>query len=333
MIHHFYHKVAAACAAAVLLTACAGSKEDPYIEQPVGQLYNTALVALEEREYQAAAKAFDEVERQHPYSAWATKAQIMAAYSNYQINQYDDAIVALERFIQLHPSNPETPYAYYLKGLCFYEQIADVGRDQQMTQSALGTLQELVTRYPKSPYARDAKVKIDLTNDHLAGKEMEIGRYYLTRDQHLAAINRFKTVIARYDTTTHVPEALHRLTEAYIKLGLQDEAHKTAAVLGYNFPDSEWYIDSYELVEGVKLRTYEERPWYQVWGTDKKLESVELAKPDRPWYQLWRSNKADDPRAAIGSPQPESAATRQPAGAQSKQSVPQVKGDPWYKFW
>ena len=228
-----------ALAAAAFLFAC--SKEpEKYVERPVEQLYNEAQDLLTQKDFLKAAKAFDEVERQHPYSAWATKAQLMAAYSHYQRNGYDDAIIALDRFIQLHPSHSDVAYAYYLKALSYSEQISDVGRDQKMTELAMRSLQDLMTRFPGSKYARDASVKLDLTRDHLAGKEMEIGRYYLGQGHHLAAINRFKYVIDNYQTTTHVPEALHRLSESYQALGLVDDARKTAAVLGRNFPGSGW---------------------------------------------------------------------------------------------
>tara|TARA_B100000315_G_scaffold259872_1_gene317794 strand:+ start:10295 stop:11098 length:804 start_codon:yes stop_codon:yes gene_type:complete len=249
-------------AVAVMLAACA-AEEDVYKEEPVERLYNQAVTQLEEGEYDIAAVAFSEVDRQHPYSVWATKAQLMAAYSHYQANDYDDAIIALDRFIQIHPSNRDVPYAYYLKSLSYYEQISDVGRDQKMTQLALKSLREIVTRFPNSKYSRDAALKIDLTRDHLAGKEMEIGRYYENQGQYLGAINRYKKVIDQYQTTTHVPEALHRLTESYLSLGLVAEAKKTAAVLGHNFPGSEWYIDSYEIVEGKSVRPkIKEKPWY-----------------------------------------------------------------------
>ena len=246
----------------LMLSACAGDGEN-YAERPVEQIYNTAAQQLEDSEYELAAQSFDEVERQHPYSVWATKAQLMSAYSHYQANAYDDAIIALDRFIQIHPSNPDVPYAYYLKALSFYEQISDVGRDQKMTQLAFKNLTEIVTRFPTSKYARDAGVKIDLTRDHLAGKEMDIGRYYENLGQYLPAINRYKNVVDIYQTTTHVPEALHRLIESYTALGLIDEAKKTAAVLGHNFPGNEWYIDSYEIVEGKSYRPKKkETKWY-----------------------------------------------------------------------
>jgi len=248
----------------VLLAACADSEEKKYVEEPVEKLYNTALNQLQTDNYGQAAEAFDEVDRQHPYSVWATKAQLMSAYAHYQNNDYDDALITLDRFIQLHPSNRDVPYAYYLRALSYYEQISDVGRDQKMTSLALKSLNDVVTRFPRSKYARDAKLKIDLTQDHLAGKEMEIGRYYQNQGQYLAAINRFKIVAESFQTTTHVPEALHRLTESYLALGLLDQANKTAAVLGHNFPGSEWYVDTYEIVENKEIRKPEGKkaPWY-----------------------------------------------------------------------
>ena len=246
------------------LGACT-QKPKEYVEKPVETLYNEALDALLAKEYAAAEEKFEEVERQHPYSLWATKAQLMSAYTYYLNNLYDDAIVALNRFIQLHPTNKDVAYVYYLKGLSYYEQISDVARDQKMTELALSTLDELVKRFPKSKYARDAKLKIDLTNDHLAGKEMEIGRYYHGQKHYLAAINRFRNVIDSYQTTTHVPEALHRLIEAYLALGVTDEARKTAAVLGHNFPSSEWYIDSYQIMENKIVRPEDKKSWYKLW--------------------------------------------------------------------
>ncbi|MFA7430677.1 MAG: outer membrane protein assembly factor BamD [Rhodospirillaceae bacterium] len=234
--------------AALLLGACAGDKKDEYIERPVADLYNAAVDELEERNYAAAAKAFDEVERQHPYSTWATKAQLMAAYSHYENEKYDDAIIALDRFIQLHPGNVDVPYAYYLKALSYYEQISDVGRDQKMTNLAMGALQDVITRFPDTTYARDARLKIDLTVDHLAGKEMEVGRWYQRQKHYLAAVNRFRVVVDQYEQTTHTPEALYRLAETYTLLGLKAEAEKAAAVLGHNYPGSDWYENAYALV-------------------------------------------------------------------------------------
>lgn len=240
-----------ATAAVAALAACSSDNEpDAYVERPVEELYNIAMADVGEGNYEQAAKSFDEVERQHPYSSWATRAQLMSAYSYYEAEKYDDAIIALDRFIQLHPGNPDVPYAYYLKALSYYEQISSVGRDQKMTRLAYDALQDVVNRFPTSEYARDAKLKLDLTVDHMAGKEMDVGRYYLKQKQYLAAVNRFKSVVEGYQTTSHVPEALYRLVEAYALLGMQSEAMKTAAVLGHNYPGSEWYEDAYAVAQG-----------------------------------------------------------------------------------
>ncbi len=258
----------AALSAGLFLLAGCGSTEETYVERPVEELYNQAMDQLQSGDLTAAAKNFDEVERQHPYSAWARKAQLMAAYAYYQTNRYDDAILAAERFLQLHPGNKDAAYAHYLVAISYYEQITDVGRDQRTTQRALNGLQEVVDRYPGTEYARDARLKIDLARDHLAGKEMEIGRYYLKRGQYAAAINRFREVIEKYQSTTHVPEALHRLTEAYLAMGVSDEAQTAAAVLGHNFPGSAWYRDSYVLLTGENLEPAENKQsWIsRVWG-------------------------------------------------------------------
>jgi len=250
--------------ASLALGGCGSSDEDTnYTEQPVELLYNRALDALGQQEYKAAAKGFEEVDRQHPYSVWATKAEIMAAFAYYQSNKYDDAIIALDRFIQLHPGHRDIPYAYYLKALCYYEQISDIGRDQRITQQALDALAEVVKRFPESPYARDARLKVELAIDHLAGKEMAVGRYYQANQQYIGAINRYRVVIERYQTTTHVPEALHRLVESYLSLGVKSEAQEAAAVLGYNFPGSDWYQDSYYLMTGEGTPApVDERRWF-----------------------------------------------------------------------
>ncbi len=247
-----------AAVALVALAACSGDDKDTYVEAPVEKLYNEATDAMLGGQFDAASKKFDEVERQHPYSVWATKAQLMSAYSLYQRNRYDESLVALDRFIQLHPGNRDAAYAYYLKALNFYEQIADVERDQRLTSQALKALEEVVRRFPESVYARDARIKVDLTRDHLAGKEMEIGRFYERGGQPVAAINRFRVVIEKYQTTTHVPEALARLTECYLAVGLREEAQTSAAVLGHNFPGSDWYRDTYALLEGVNLKPAED---------------------------------------------------------------------------
>ncbi|MCS6780986.1 MAG: outer membrane protein assembly factor BamD [Geminicoccaceae bacterium] len=235
------------------LLACSGNRPDPYADRPVEELYATAQDLLERGEYREAGRAFEEVERQHPYSQWAVRSQLMAAYAYYEANDYEESIAAARRFIDLHPGNPDTPYAYYLIGMSYYERMSDIQRDQEMTEEAKKAFEELIRRYPDSDYARDARLKIDLVQDHLAGKEMEIGRYYQKRGQYLAAVNRFRNVVERYQTTSHVPEALHRLTECYLALGVRAEAQNAAAVLGYNFPGSPWYERAYALLQGRKL--------------------------------------------------------------------------------
>lgn len=258
---------ALALIAAAALAACSSSEETPYVERPVEEIYNEAYDAALQGSFRKAGPLFDEVERQHPYSIWATQAQLMSAYSMYQANQYSEAVNALDRFIQLNPSNPNVDYAYYLKGLCFYEQIVDVGRDQKLTRNALDSFEEVVRRFPTSKYARDARLKIDLTRNHLAGKEMSIGRWYLTRGQYLAAVNRFQRVVEQYDTTDQAPEALLRLTEAYVALGLTEEAKRTASVLGYNYPGSDWYEDAFALATTGEARAQggSDDGWFD-WG-------------------------------------------------------------------
>lgn len=251
--HSYRRQTAILIIAAAALSACA-AEEEVYVERPVEELYNDAVDQVAVEDYTKASELFLEVERQHPYSVWATKAQLMGAYSFYAQGDYDDAILALDRFIQLHPGNRDIAYAYYLKGLSYYEQISDVGRDQRTTELALQSLSDVSRRFPESKYARDAQLKIDLTQDHLAGKEMEVGRFYLRRKHYLAAINRFRNVIDNYQSTTHTPEALHRLAEAYTALGIEPEARQNAAVLGHNFPGNQWYVDSYQLVEDVVVR-------------------------------------------------------------------------------
>ena len=244
-----FARAALAAACVLLLAACAGDDEKEVVpEQPVEQLYNDAMDKLMADDYDKAANLFDEVDRQHPYSVWATKGQLMSAFAHYRNSEYAEATVTLDHFIELHPAHENIDYAYYLRALCYYERITDVSRDQQMTERAKDALEELVNRFPDSKYAADAKPKLILVRDQLAGKEMEIGRYYQVRGHYLAAINRFRTVVTKYQTTTHVPEALHRLTELYTAMGVMDAAQEYAAVLGYNFPGSDWYADSYDLL-------------------------------------------------------------------------------------
>lgn len=242
--------------ACLLLSACAGTPDEvPYVERPVEQIYNEAANALDSERHLLAAALFDEVERQHPYSQWAVRSKLMAAYAHYRARKYDDAIDTIDRFIALHPGNRDVAYAFYLKGLSYYEQISDVRRDQSSTEESLKSLQEVVRRFPTSPYARDAKLKIDLVRDHLAGKDMEVGRYYQITGNHMAAVLRFRRVVDVYQTTSHVPEALHRLTECYLSLGIIEEAQVAAAVLGHNYPGSEWYADTYALMTDANAAT------------------------------------------------------------------------------
>lgn len=252
--------------ALLALSACGDSKleEDALIAEnkPIDELYDKAFTTFSKRSYKKAIEEFEEVERQHPTSEWAAQAQIMAAYSAYKAGQFDEAIVILDRFVKLHPTHKSTAYAYYLMALCDYIQISDVGRDQKKSEDALVALNNVISRYPDSDYARDARLKIDLVNDHLAGKEMEIGRYYQRQLAYAAAINRFQTVINKYQTTSHAPEALHRLVECYLRLGAVDEAKKYAAVLGYNYPGSDWYRYSYEMIQG-NLSPEERKSFYE----------------------------------------------------------------------
>lgn len=234
----------------LVVSGCSSKdKESRYVALEVGTLYNLGTTNIERKNYGLAAAYFDEVERQHPYSEWARRAQLMAAYSYYLVNDYDEAILSAERFLALHPGNDSAPYAYYLIAISHYEQITDVGRDQSITKQAMSGLQQVMSRYPDTAYAADAQLKYDLTRDHLAGKEMEVGRFYQSQEQYLSALMRFNNVIKYFQTTTHVAEALHRLVEVYTALGVTDEAREVAAVLQYNFPDSKWYAYSYSLLE------------------------------------------------------------------------------------
>jgi outer membrane protein assembly factor BamD len=258
-----------------ILTLCACSSDDkdaPTLEDEkisAEEQYNIAQNKLEELNYKTAAEAFLEIERQYPYSQWALNAQIQAAFAYYKNEKYDDAISTLERFIKLNPGNENVPYGYYLIALSYYNQISSVSRDQGVTIKARKALGDVANRYPDSDYGRDARFKLDLVEDHLAGKEMSVGRYYLERKRYIGAINRFKIVVEEYPTTAQVEEALHRLVEAYIALGVIPEAQKYAAVLGANYPDSEWYKDSYDLLVGGKLESSgapeSEKSWYKVW--------------------------------------------------------------------
>ncbi|WP_191085388.1 outer membrane protein assembly factor BamD [Roseococcus microcysteis] len=211
-------------------------------------LYAAGIQALQEQRYAQAGQIFDALEREHPFSTWATNAKLMSAYADYMRNRYTEAIGTLDRFIQLHPAHRDIAYAHYLRALSLYEQINDAQRDQRSTELAMAALQDVVNRFPETAYARDARLKMDLARDHLAGREMNIGRFYQRQRLLNAAIGRYRRVVEQYQTTNHVPEALHRLTEIYLSLGLREEAARTASVLGHNFPGSPWYQDSYALL-------------------------------------------------------------------------------------
>lgn len=251
-----------ALSAVLYLSACStlgigGDRKEKlaYIERPAELIYNEALERLEKNRWDEAKLFFEEVERQHPFSEWARRSLLMSAYASYRAADYDDSIATAQRYIGLHPGSDSATYAYYLVAINYYDQIYDVGRDQETTVNAASALQQVVRRYPESDYARDARLKLELTQDHLAGKEMTIGRFYLNQNQPLAAIIRFKNVVREYDTTSQVEEAMHRMVEAYVTLGVIGEAKKVGSVLGYNYPSSEWYADSYQLLAdyGVDL--------------------------------------------------------------------------------
>jgi outer membrane protein assembly factor BamD len=239
-------------AALTLTSACASrgkSTETAYVARDVESLYAAARERLDRGDLKVAGALFDEVERQHPYSPWARRAQLMSAFTKYSMSDYDAAIQSAQRFLSIHPGNRDAPYAYYLIALSYYEQISDVERDQKITEQALTALQELQRRYPNTQYAADARLKIDLVHDHLAGKEMEIGRFYERSGQWLAAQLRFQNVVDTYQTTSHAPEALFRLTETSLAMGVPEEAKKYAAVLGANYPGSDWYQRAFALME------------------------------------------------------------------------------------
>jgi outer membrane protein assembly factor BamD len=238
-----------------------GSKEEDYVpDDPADKLYNEGLYLLNKKEdYEAAAKKFDQVDRQNPYSDWARKALLMSAYSYYQAQKYDDCINSAKRYVALHPGSQDTAYAQYLIGASYYDQIPDVTRDVARADKAVAALEEVVRKYPETEYAVSAKKKIQTARDQLAGKEMEVGRFYMKRRDFTGAINRFKVVVTQYQTTREVEEALERLTEAYVSLGILDEAQTAAAVLGHNFPDSSWYKDAYKLVKSAGVEPSENK--------------------------------------------------------------------------
>ncbi len=237
--------------AAALLGACSGGSSDELAFQdvPAGQLYNEGLALMNAGDMRTAIAKFEEVDRLHPYSEYSRRSMVMVAYANYQRGNYPGAINAARRFVTLYPGHADAPYAQYLIGQSYFRQMPDVTRDQEVTEKARAAFDELVRKWPDSQYAEDARRKIAVTEDQLAGKEMEVGRYYLARNDNLAAINRFRTVVEDYQTTRHVEEALFRLTESYYALGVVGEAQTAAAVLGHNFPDSKWYDDAFDLLK------------------------------------------------------------------------------------
>ncbi|QJU56528.1 outer membrane protein assembly factor BamD [Sphingomonas sp. AP4-R1] len=226
-----------------------GQDSNRYVARDVDTLYNAARDALDKKQYRMAAALFDEVERQHPYSVWARRSELMSSFAYYLAHSYPESIQSAQRFLSIHPGNRDAPYALYLIAVDYYEQISDVTRDQKITGQALDAMGELIRRYPDSKYAADARLKIDLINDHLAGKEMEIGRFYQRRGEWLASVIRFRTVIDKFQSSSHTPEALMRLTESYIALGVVDEAKKSAAVLGANYPGTDYYKHAYDLIQ------------------------------------------------------------------------------------
>jgi len=257
-------RLLAAAALSLVVSGCSilgGSSRNErlaYVERPAENLYNSGMDQIERNDLGRAKLLLQEVERQHPFSKWARRAMLMSAYANYLSADYEESVSTAQRFISLHPGNESTPYAYYLIAMSYYDQIYDVGRDQATTTSAEAALQQVVRRYPDSDYARDSRLKLELTHDHLAGKEMSVGRYYLKENQQLAAIGRFKTVARDFQTTSHVEEAMHRLVESYVSLGIVDEAKLVGSVLGYNYPESVWYEDSYDLLQRFGIDLNEE---------------------------------------------------------------------------
>jgi outer membrane protein assembly factor BamD len=245
-------RVLAVVLVAASLGACTSlfGKDETLPDEPADRLYNEGLYLLnQKKDPREAVKKFEEVDRQHPYSEWARKALIMSSFAYYEAGNYDDCVTAAKRYISLHPGSPDAAYAQYLIGSAYADEIPDITRDQARTDKALAALEEVVRKYPTSEYASGAKQKIELARDQLAGKEMQVGRYYLEKKDYTGAINRFKVVVTKYQTTRHVEEALMRLTEAYMALGIVEEAQTAAAVLGHNFPDSQWYSHAYTLVK------------------------------------------------------------------------------------
>lgn len=248
---------------------------------PPDQAYALGLAQLQKGDYERAAKDFEAVEENYPYSTWATHAELLTGYAQYKDLDYDDAVSSLNRFIQLHPENEETAYAYYLKALCYYEQIDDVQRDQTATYATIAALNDVITRYPDSSYAHDARIKLRLANDRLAGHDMVIARFYQKQHLYGAAVGRYQDVVTNFQQTTYVPEALERLVEVYLDLGLTDEAVRTASVLGYNYPGSPWYGTAYDKLDAHGLVTAANTA-----QAGSGSQAASLAAPRRhPWYR------------------------------------------------
>jgi outer membrane protein assembly factor BamD len=314
LFRHFSSRAAIVLvlAAALAVTGCnTFKKKKPtlaYEERPVELLYNAGASRMDNRQWAEAVEYFKEVERQHPYSEWARRSILMTAYAHYMANDYAEAISDSDQFIQLYPGNPSTPYAYYLKSICYFEQIVDVGRDQASTSEAGEALREVAKRFPNSEYAADARLKIDMVNDQLAGKEMTVGRYYLRAGDALGSIARFRTVIDKYQTTSHTPEALYRLVEAYLTLGLVGEAKRNAAVLGYNYPGDPWYAAAYNLMASKGFRpdtapnpAGKRGPHFPFFGHHDKAGTI--APPtDNSTQTAAADSEAADPNAIDTSP-------------------------------
>jgi outer membrane protein assembly factor BamD len=288
---------------AVPLAGCA--KDEDYVpDSPADLLYNEGLYLLNtKQDYREAAKKFDEVDRENPYSDWARKALLMSAYAYYQAEDYESCVNSAKRYVTLHPGSPDAAYAQYLIGASYYDQILDVSRDQARADRAIDALQEVVRKYPNSEYAIQAKKKIEMARDQLAGKEMDVGRYYMKNRDFIGAINRFKVVVTQYQTTRHVEEALERLTEAYTALGITDEAQTAAAVLGHNFPESPWYKDAYTLVKNAGREPNENK---------------------QSWISRAFSSPSAAPRPAAATPAPAPAAPASAAPAPSPVPPPPV---------
>ncbi len=278
----FAFYLALASVAVVLpLSGCADHDKNAILpDEPADKLYNEGLTLLNRREYSDAAKKFEEVDRQHPYSEWARKSLLMSAFAYYQEQKHDETIAAARRYVALHPGSQDAAYAQYLMASSYFDRIPDITRDQQATERAMRSLEEVIRKYPDTEYAEGSRRKLEVARDQLAGKEMLIGRYYMDKRNFTGAINRFKSVVTQYQTTRHVEEALMRLTEAYMALGIVNEAETAAAVLGHNFPSSQWYRDAYKLVEsGGNMPQENKNSWISQAFGQKPGTTVRTASP------------------------------------------------------